>query len=287
MEIQHFFDEPTGTLSYVVHDGRAAVVIDPLRDYDAKSGRTAWASAERIAAWIDQRRLAVPYVIDTHAHADHMTGLPFFRERYGARTVTGARVGEVQRAFRDVYNLGPDFPADGSQFDLLIDEGKRLSFGTLEVEAIHTPGHTPAHMSWRIGDAVFLGDTLFMPDYGAARCDFPGGSAAELYDSVQRLYALPDATRLFVCHDYRPGGRPLAFVATVAEQKRGNVQVDARTTREAFVAFREARDATLEAPALLLPSLQVNIRAGALPEPEANGLSYLKIPLDWIGRGAR
>jgi glyoxylase-like metal-dependent hydrolase (beta-lactamase superfamily II) len=283
MQIQHFFDPPTGSLSYVVHDGTTAVVIDPLRDYDPKSGRTSWAGAEKIAAYLHAERLAVPYVIDTHAHADHMTGLPFFRERYGARTVTGAAVGEVQRRFREFYHLGEDFPVDGSQFDVLLDEGEHLGFGSLVVDAIHTPGHTPAHMSWRIGDAVFLGDTLFMPDYGSARCDFPGGSAGELWDSVQRLYAMPDATRLFVCHDYQPGGRPMAFETTVGEQKRSNVQIDAKTTREDYVAFREAKDRTLEAPALILPSLQVNIRAGALPEPESDGFSYLKIPLDRIG----
>jgi glyoxylase-like metal-dependent hydrolase (beta-lactamase superfamily II) len=283
MEIQHFFHEPTWTLSYVVHDGRTAVVIDPVRDYDPKSARTAWGSAERIAAYLDRGRFAVPYVIDTHVHADHLSGIPFFKERYGARSVTGARVGEIQAAFRDFYDLGPDFPVDGSQFDVLLDEGKRIGFGSLEVEALHTPGHTPAHMSWRIGDAVFVGDTLFMPDYGSARCDFPRGSAAELYDSIHRIYAMPDATRLFVCHDYLPGGRPLAFETTVREQKRSNVQIDARTTKEAYVALREKRDAGLDAPALILPSLQVNIRGGALPAPEANGTAYLKIPLDRLG----
>jgi glyoxylase-like metal-dependent hydrolase (beta-lactamase superfamily II) len=283
MNIQHFFDEHTGTLSYVVHDGRTGVVIDPVRDYDAKAGRTSWRSCEAVAAYADREGLAIPYVIDTHAHADHLTGLPFFRERYGAKTVTGARIGEIQATFRDFYHLEPDFPVDGSQFDVLIDEGKRLAAGTLEVEALHTPGHTPAHMSWRIGDAVFVGDTLFMPDYGSARCDFPGGSAAILYDSIQRLYALPDATRLFVCHDYQPGGRPLAYETTVGEQKRSNVQIDASTTKEAYVAFREQRDADLEAPNLILPSIQVNIRAGALPEPESNGTAYLKIPLNALG----
>jgi glyoxylase-like metal-dependent hydrolase (beta-lactamase superfamily II) len=283
LKIQHFFDEDTWTLSYVVHDGRTGVVIDPVRDYDPKSGRTSWASAERVAAYVDGAGLAVPWVIDTHAHADHMTGLPFFKERYGARSVTGVGIGEVQRTFRDVFHLGPDFPVDGRQFDVLLDEGKRLGFGSLEVEALHTPGHTPAHMSWKIGDAVFVGDTLFMPDYGSARCDFPGGSAAILYDSIQRLYAMPDETRLFMCHDYMPGGRPLAFETTVGEQKRKNVQIREGTTRSEYVAFREERDAGLEAPTLILPSIQVNIRAGALPEPEANGTSYLKIPLDVLG----
>jgi glyoxylase-like metal-dependent hydrolase (beta-lactamase superfamily II) len=258
-------------------------VIDPVRDYDGKSGRTSWTSAERVAAYLARERLEVPYVIDTHAHADHMTGLPYFKEHHGARSVTGARIGEIQRTFRDIFDLGADFPVDGRQFDVLLDEGKRLGFGSLEVEALHTPGHTPAHMSWKIGDAVFVGDTLFMPDYGSARCDFPGGSAAILYDSIQRLYSMPDETRLFMCHDYLPGGRPLAFETTVREQKRSNVQVNARTARAEYVAFRNQRDAGLEAPALILPSIQVNIRAGELPPPRANGTAYLEIPLNVLG----
>jgi glyoxylase-like metal-dependent hydrolase (beta-lactamase superfamily II) len=280
MRVQHFFDEQTWTLSYVVDDGAAAVVIDPVRDYDPKSARTSWQSAERIAAYLDRESLRLCYAIDTHVHADHLTGLPFFKERYGARTVTGARVGEVQRTFRDLYRLGDAFPVDGRQFDVLLDEGERLACGEMIIHAMHTPGHTPAHMSWRIGDNVFLGDTLFMPDYGSARCDFPGGSAAELYASIQRLYALAPDTRLYVCHDYQPGGRPLAFVSTVDTQRRRNVQIAADTSRDEFVAFRAGRDATLEQPALILPSLQVNIRAGELPEAEANGIAYLKIPLN-------
>jgi glyoxylase-like metal-dependent hydrolase (beta-lactamase superfamily II) len=242
------------------------------------------AASEEVAAVLDRERLAVPWVIDTHAHADHLTGLPFFRSRFGARSVTGARVSEVQRAFRDLFDLGGDFPTDGSQFDVLLDEGARLAFGSLEVEAIHTPGHTPAHMSWRVGDAVFVGDTLFMPDYGTARCDFPGGSAAILFDSIQRLYALPDDTRLYMCHDYRPGGRALAFETTVREQKRSNVHVRAHTTKAEFVALREGRDAGLAAPDLILPSIQVNVRAGELPPPSANGIAYLVIPLDAFGK---
>lgn len=283
MRIQHFFHEPTATLTYVVDDGRTGVVIDPVRDFDPRNARTGWQSAEAVAAWIDAQRLAIPYVIDTHAHADHLTGLPFFRQRYGAQAVTGSRIGEIQRAFRTFYNLPADFPVDGSQFDLLLDEGDELAAGTLRIRALHTPGHTPAHMSWMVGDAVFAGDTLFMPDYGTARCDFPGGSAPQLYASIQRLYTLPDATRLFMCHDYRPGDRAMRFETTVGEQKASNVQLNARTSEAEYVAFRTARDRALEAPALILPSLQVNIRAGELPEPEADGVAYLKIPLDRLG----
>lgn len=239
---------------------------------------------EAVAAYIDREKLAVPYAIDTHAHADHLSGLPFFRERYGARSVTGARIGEVQRTFGTLYGLPATFPVDGSHFDVLVDEADRLGVGSFEVEALHTPGHTPAHMSWRIGDAVFVGDTLFMPDYGTARCDFPGGSAAILFDSIQRLYALPDPTRLFMCHDYQPGGRALAYESTVDEQKRNNLHLRFDTAKAEFVELRERLDAGLETPALLLPALQVNIWAGRLPEPEANGISYLKIPLDVLGR---
>lgn len=285
MHIQPFFDEQTWTLTYVVHDERHGVVIDPVRDYDPANGRTSWAGSERVADYIDQHALDISFVIDTHAHADHMTGLPFFKERYGARSVTGSGIGEIQATFRDIYHLDPAFPVDGRQFDVLMDEGKRLEFGTLEVEALYTPGHTPAHMSWKIGDAVFVGDTLFMPDYGSARCDFPGGSASMLFDSIQRLFAMPEDTRLFMCHDYLPGGRPLAYQTTVREQKRHNVQINERTTKQEYEAFRSERDASLSAPRLILPSIQVNIRAGELPEAEANGTSFLKIPLNVLGSG--
>jgi glyoxylase-like metal-dependent hydrolase (beta-lactamase superfamily II) len=219
-------------------------------------------------------------VIDTHAHADHLTAMPFFKKRFGARTVTGSRIGEVQRIFRDVYNLGSDFAVDGRQFDLLLDEGQGLDVGAFRIRAMHTPGHTPAHMSWQIEDALFVGDTLFMPDYGTARCDFPGGSADQLYDSIQRIYALPESTRLFMCHDYQPGGRDLRFVTTVAEQKQSNIQLNERTTREEYLTFRKTRDAQLEMPALILPAVQINIRAGEFPAREANGTAYLKIPLN-------
>jgi glyoxylase-like metal-dependent hydrolase (beta-lactamase superfamily II) len=280
MEIQHFFDQATSTLTYVVHDAKTAVVIDPVLDYDPKSSRTSVGSAQAVAQYMDGKHLSVPYVIDTHAHADHLTAMPFFKQRYGARTVTGSRVGEVQRIFRDIYNLGAAFPVDGRQFDLLLDEGQELEVGSFRVHAMHTPGHTPAHMSWQIEDALFVGDTLFMPDYGTARCDFPGGSAEQLFDSIQRIYALPESTRLFVCHDYQPGGRELCFVTTVAEQKRSNIQLRGETNKQDYIATRKKRDAQLDMPALILPAVQINIRAGELPEREANGTAYLKIPLN-------
>jgi glyoxylase-like metal-dependent hydrolase (beta-lactamase superfamily II) len=280
VEIQHFFDQATSTLTYVVHDAKAGVVIDPVLDYDPKSARTSFRSAEVLAKYIGGKNLAIPYVIDTHAHADHLTAMPFFRKHYGARTVTGSRMGEVQRIFREIYNLGSDFPINGRQFDLLLDEGQELEVGSFRVRAMHTPGHTPAHMSWQIEDALFVGDTLFMPDYGTARCDFPGGSAEQLYNSIQRIYALPGSTRLFMCHDYQPGGRELRFVTTVTEQKRSNLQLNERTTREEYLAFRKTRDAQLDMPTLILPAVQINIRAGEFPEPEANGTAYLKIPLN-------
>ncbi len=280
MEIQHFFDPATSTLTYVVHDAKTGVVIDPVLDYDPKSARTSFKSAETVAKYISDKNLAIPYVIDTHAHADHVTAMPFFKKRFGARTVTGSRVGEVQRIFRDIYNLGSGFPVDGRQFDLLLDEGQELEGGSFRVRAMHTPGHTPAHMSWQIEDALFVGDTLFMPDHGTARCDFPGGSAEQLFDSIQRIYTLPASTRLFMCHDYQPGGRQVCFVTTVAEQKRSNIQLKEHTTKPDYITFRKNRDAQLDMPTLILPSIQINIRAGEFPEPEPNGTAYLKIPLN-------
>ena len=285
MRIQEFFDEFTWTLTYVVFDevAKRGVVIDSVHDFDPKNGRTSHRSADTVAAFIERESLSIPFVIDTHAHADHLTALPYFKQRFGAQSVTGAGIGLIQEVFRPIFNLRPDYPVDGSQFDVLLDEGQELEVGALRIHAMHTPGHTPAHMSWRIGDALFVGDSLFMPDYGTARCDFPGGDAGILYDSIQRIYELPDETRLFMCHDYRPGDRPMRFETTVAEQKRSNVQLNARTTRDEFIEFRTNRDRTLAAPQLILPSIQVNIRAGELPTPEDNGTSYLKIPLNVLG----
>ncbi len=285
MKIEPLYDERTSTLTYLVVDEETGlgVVIDPVADFDPKSGRLWHESCEELARRVDRLGIELRWVLETHAHADHLSGAPWLAERFGARTAIGAHIRDVQAIFRDVFHLGDDFPVDGSQFDRLLEDGDRLEVGGLDIEALHTPGHTPACLSYRLGDALFVGDTLFMPDYGTARCDFPGGSAAGLYDSIQRLYALPDATRVFTCHDYRPGGRPLRFESTLGEQKRENVQLDAGTSRAGFVAFRESRDAELEMPALILPAVQVNVRAGRLPEPEANGVAYLKIPIGVLG----
>ncbi len=282
LTVQHFYDEPTGTLTYVVHDEatRTGVVIDSLTDYDPKSARTTLSACERVARYVDEHGLRIPYVLDTHAHADHLTGMPFFKDRYGATTVIGWKITEVQAAFRRIFNLGEDFAVDGSQFDRVIADGETLRTGPIAIEGLYTPGHTPACMTYRIDDMLFVGDVLFMPDYGAARCDFPGGSAEALYDSVMRLYALPDETRVLTGHDYRPGGRPLRYESTIGEQKRANVLLSAATKKDDFVTLRKRRDAGLEMPVLILPAVQINVRAGRLPRPEPNGISYLKIPVN-------
>lgn len=283
LQIESFFDERTSTLSYLVSRDGIGVVIDPVLDYAPRSGRIITESADRIAAVIDREKLTIPYVLDTHAHADHLTALPYFRARYGAKSVIGAGIGEVQETFRDLFHLGSAFPVDGRQFDRLLVDGEQIDVGPFVIEALHTPGHTRACLCYRIEDAIFVGDVLFQPDYGTARCDFPGGSAKMLFDSIQGLYALPDSTRLFTCHDYQPGGRPLAFETTIGEQKKSNVQLSAATSRETFFAFRNKRDAELNLPELIIPSVQINIRAGELPEPEANGTSFLKIPINVFG----
>jgi glyoxylase-like metal-dependent hydrolase (beta-lactamase superfamily II) len=282
MIIQHFFDERTSTVSYVVHDpaSRVGVVIDPVTDFDPHAGRVTHEACERIGSYVRQNDIDLELVLDTHAHADHMTGMPFFQARHGARSVIGWRIGTVQETFREVFNLGPDFPVDGRQFDLLMHDREVLHVGPLRIEGLFTPGHTPACMTYRIGDALFVGDVLFTPDYGVARCDFPGGSAEGLWDSIQMLYRLPDDTRVFTCHDYRPGGRALRFASTIGEHKRDNVQLSAETRRDDFLLFRRRRDRELAMPALMLASMQVNVRAGRLPHPEANGTSYLKVPLN-------
>ncbi|MBN9425440.1 MAG: MBL fold metallo-hydrolase [Burkholderiales bacterium] len=279
--IQAFFDEPTNTVSYLVIDPatRQAAVIDPVLDYDHKSGKFSTRSADHIIEAARTSGATIVRVLETHAHADHLSGAPHVKRVTGARVGIGEHIRQVQTIFRPVFNLD-DVSGDGSEFDDLFRDGQTFSIGQLNVEVLHTPGHTPACVAYRIGDAVFVGDTLFMPDYGTARADFPGGSAQTLYQSIHRLLSLPPETRLFMCHDYKAPGRDhYAWETTVGEQLTRNVHVHRGVSEGEFVAMRQRRDATLSAPTLLLPSIQVNIRAGNLPRAEANGVCYLKIPL--------
>jgi glyoxylase-like metal-dependent hydrolase (beta-lactamase superfamily II) len=283
MKIETLYDPATFTLTYVAYDpkSRDAVVIDPVLDYDPLSSSTSTASLERLDAFLKKAALRVHYVLETHAHADHLSGSQWLKRRYDAKVGIGARITEVQSAFKDVFDLGPAFAVDGSQFDRLFRDGEKIRAGTLEIDVIATPGHTPACVSYAIGDAVFTGDALFIEDYGTGRCDFPKGSADALYTSVhERLYVLPDATRVFVGHDYQPNGRALRAETTIGKSKEANVQLRAQTTRSEFVAMRQARDAKLAAPRLLYPSVQINVNAGRLPRPRENGHRYLTIPLD-------
>ncbi len=280
-DIEAFFDEETNTVSYLVSDPDTAqaAVIDPVLDYDYRSGRSSTGSADRILAAARARGLRIGWILETHAHADHLSAAPYLKGHTGAIVAIGEHIRDVQRIFAPVFNL-TDVSGYGREFDRLFRDGERFRIGSLEVEVLHTPGHTPACVSYRIGDAVFVGDTLFMPDCGTARADFPGGCAHTLYRSIRRLLALPADTRLFMCHDYKvPGRDTYAWESTVAEERLRNVHVHDGVDAEAFVAMRRSRDATLAVPALLLPSVQVNIRAGHLPEPESNGVRYLKIPL--------
>jgi glyoxylase-like metal-dependent hydrolase (beta-lactamase superfamily II) len=283
MEIQSFFDERTSTLTYVVFEPQSldAIVIDPVMDYDPASGSIWRQSVSQVVDFLNRHRLKLHHVLETHAHADHLSGSQLLKEACpNAQVAIGRRITDVQATFRQVFSLGPDFPIDGRQFDRLLDDGELFESGTLRVRTTFTPGHTPACASYQIEDALFTGDALFMPDSGTGRCDFPGGSAKSLYSSIHEcIYALPDDTRIFVGHDYQPGGRELRYQTTVGEQKRSNVALGADTTEESFVSFREKRDATLAAPKLLFQSVQVNIDAGNLPEP-FNGIRYLKMPLD-------
>lgn len=284
-EVASFFDPGTHTVSYVVCDPatRRAAIIDPVLDFDPASGRTTSDSAERLVEHVRQRDLRVDWLLETHAHADHLSAAPWLRERLGGKIAIGAKITAVQEVFARAFNLGHEISADGSQFDRLFEDGEAFNIGGLQVQVLHVPGHTPACLAYLIGDALFVGDTLFMPDYGSARCDFPGGSAATLYRSIKRLLALPDATRMFLCHDYKaPGRDEFRWETTVGDQRTLNIHVGsaAGASEAGFVAMREARDASLPVPRLLLPSIQVNIRAGQLPPPESNGVRYLKLPLD-------
>ena len=279
--IRAFFDEATNTFSYLVADPatKRAAVIDPVLDYDPKSGEVDVRSVEAVLAAAREAGYTVEWSLETHAHADHLSGSPYVKARTGAKIAIGENIKEVQRIFRPVFNA-TDLKTDGSDFDRLFKDGDRFKIGVLEVEVIHTPGQTPACISYKIGDVVFVGDTLFMPDYGTARADFPGGDAHKLYQSIRRLLSLPPRTRLFMCHDYKaPGRDSYAFETTVDEQRTRNVHVHEGVEENEFVAMRNARDATLAAPTLLLPSIQVNVRAGRFPAAEANGMRYLKIPV--------
>jgi glyoxylase-like metal-dependent hydrolase (beta-lactamase superfamily II) len=281
-EVEAFFDPATGTVSYVVHrgPGSACALVDTVLDYDAKAGRVSEAGALRIATFVREHQLRVEWILETHAHADHLSAASFLRGQFGGRIAIGAAIRQVQEVFAKLFNLEASVPADGSQFDHLFGDGEDFAIGDLKARALHVPGHTPADMAYLIGNSLFVGDTLFMPDVGTARCDFPGGSARTLYASIRKLLALPPRTRLFVCHDYPPAGRAPRWETSVAEERAANIHAREGIDAEAFVSMREARDATLDVPGLILPALQVNIRAGALPEPESNGRRYLKIPLN-------
>ena len=283
--VKAFFDEATFTVSYVVRDpgSKACAIIDSVLDYDPASGRTSHASADAVIAYVRAEGLEVVWQLETHAHADHLSAAPYLQAALGGRLAIGEKIVHVQQTFGALFNAGPDFARDGRQFDHLFQDGEAFAIGALRAIALHVPGHTPACLAYVVGDAVFVGDTLFMPDYGTARCDFPGGDAATLYRSIQRLLTLPDSTRVFLCHDYKaPERTEFAWETTIAEQRRDNVHVHAGVSEAAFVALREARDKTLGMPRLILPSVQVNMRAGHLPEPEDNGVRYLKIPLNAV-----
>ncbi|ASW01607.1 MBL fold metallo-hydrolase [Paraburkholderia aromaticivorans] len=284
--VEGFFDPATWTISYLLLDPhtRQCALIDSVLDYDPKSGRTRTGSADRLAARVEALGASVQWLLETHVHADHLSAAPYLRERLGGRIAIGAQVTCVQQVFGQLFHAGREFAANGSQFDHLFADGETFGVGRLLVRVMHTPGHTPACVTYVVSDgddhAAFVGDTLFMPDYGTARCDFPGGDAATLYRSIRRVLSLPAHTRLYMCHDYQPGGRPVQFESSVADQRERNIHVREGTPEQAFVAMRTARDATLEMPVLILPSVQVNMRAGHLPEPESNGVSYLKIPVN-------
>jgi glyoxylase-like metal-dependent hydrolase (beta-lactamase superfamily II) len=280
--IRSFFDPATSTITHVVREpgGDHCAIIDPVLDLDPKSGRTATESADAVVAYVRQEKLTVDWILETHAHADHLTAAPYLKETLGGKTAIGAHITDVQKVFAGIFNTGPDFATDGSQFDHLFADGDTFKIGAMAGRVMHTPGHTPACITYVIGDAAFVGDTLFMPDYGTARCDFPGGDAKTLYASIGKVLALPPGTRLFMCHDYMPGGRDVAWETTVADEKANNLHVHDGIEEAAFVKMRTERDKTPDMPVLILPSVQVNMRAGHLPPAEANGVSYLKLPVD-------
>ena len=281
-QVKAFFDPATWTVSYVVFDapGGHCALVDSVLDYDPKSGRTRTDSADQLIAFVREQNLMVDWILETHAHADHLSAAPYLRKHLGGKIAIGGKITQVQNVFKGIFHLEPEFATNGSQFDHLFEDGDTFAIGTLQAQALSVPGHTPACMAYQVGDAVFVGDTLFMPDVGTARCDFPGGNAHTLYQSVRKLLSLPPETRLFMCHDYPPEGREAQWECTVADQRARNIHVHDGVSEAEFVAMRTKRDAGLAMPELILPSVQVNIRAGELPPPEANGVSYLKIPLN-------
>ena len=285
LEVSGFFDEATNTVSYVAVDpatGKCALV-DSVLDFDPSAGRTDHRSADKLIAFVRERGLEAEWLLETHVHADHLSAAPYLQDQLGGALAIGRNITVVQDMFGKIFNAGTEFQRDGSQFDRLFVDGDRFMVGSIEAQAMHTPGHTPACMTYLIGDAAFVGDTLFMPDYGTARCDFPGGDARMLYRSIHRIFALPDATRLFLCHDYKaPGRDQFSWETTVGEEKRQNVHVREGISEDEFVAMRTARDSTLGMPKLILPAVQVNMRAGQMPPPEDDGKRYLKIPLDTL-----
>jgi glyoxylase-like metal-dependent hydrolase (beta-lactamase superfamily II) len=283
-QVQGFFDAATWTVTYVVHSGAGSqcAIIDSVLDYDPKSGRTKTRSADQVIAYVRDQGLRVQWILETHAHADHLSAAPYLKKHLGGLIAVGEQIKEVQKVFKGLFHLESEFRVDGSQFDTLLSDGQTIDIGALRAQVMAVPGHTPACVAYHIGDAVFVGDTLFMPDVGTARCDFPGGDAATLYASIQKILSLPPSTRLFMCHDYPPNGREVSYTCTVADQRQRNIHVRDGISQVQFVHMRTQRDATLEMPVLILPAVQINIRAGEFPPAEANGTSYVKIPLNAI-----
>jgi glyoxylase-like metal-dependent hydrolase (beta-lactamase superfamily II) len=281
-QVQGFFDKATWTVTYVVHNGpgSACAIIDSVLDYDPKSGRTRTTAADQVIEFVKNHHLSVEWILETHAHADHLSAAPYLKKHLGGQIAIGEQITRVQKVFKGIFNLEPQFKLDGSQFDRLLADGQSLAVGSLTGTVMAVPGHTPACVAYQFGDAVFVGDTLFMPDVGTARCDFPGGDAKTLYASTRKILGLPPQTRLFMCHDYPPNGRPIAFETTVAEQRAKNIHVHDGISQEQFVQMRTQRDATLEMPVLILPAVQINIRAGEMPPKESNGTAYVKIPIN-------
>lgn len=280
--VKTFFDAPTWTFTHVVYEksGSHCAIIDSVLNYDPKSGRTSTQSADEVIAFIKEQKLIVDWILETHAHADHLTAAPYIQKHLGGKLAIGKHIQDVQKVFKSIFHLEDTFRSDGSQFDYLIEEDEELLLGNLKIKSLFVPGHTPACMAYVIGDAIFVGDTMFMPDVGTARCDFPGGNANVLYQSVKRILSFPNETRLYMCHDYPPNEREVAYMTTVGDERKHNIHIHDGVSEQDFVAMRTARDTTLEMPVLILPAVQINIRAGELPPKETNGVSYLKIPIN-------